>query len=129
MLPGGEVVWRNMTPQDVEAKTWSSSDSGKSQDDTQRPIQKRPKRDRKVTKYRHRQDWVYDVEKQRCRVSKMWRKMGEGQDDGQLHSHKKEWSKALRSDVCYVAGYALTRMDRSMKGTLSITLSWWRILR
>jgi hypothetical protein len=31
MLPGGEAVWRNMTPQDAEAKTWYSSDSGKSQ--------------------------------------------------------------------------------------------------
>jgi hypothetical protein len=52
------------------------------------------KRDRKVMKYRHRQDWVIDVEKQRCRLSKVWRKMGADLDDGHLHSHTKDMVKS-----------------------------------
>ncbi len=45
-------------------------------------------------KYRHRQDWVNDVEKQRCRLSKLWRKMGADLDDGHLHSHTKNMVKS-----------------------------------
>ena len=90
MLPGGESVWKNITPQDSEAKKWYSSDSDNNQEGAERPPKKAPKRDRKVTKCRHRQDWVSDEEKQRCRLSKVWRKMGANQDDGHLHPHKKD---------------------------------------
>jgi hypothetical protein len=89
MLPGGENVWINMPTQDAEANKWYSSDSGNGEDGGKIRAKKVPKRDRKVTKCRHRQDWVNNEEKQRCRLSKMWRKMGAEQDDGHLHPHKK----------------------------------------
>jgi hypothetical protein len=94
MLPGGETVWRNMNSADAEGPTFCSSDSGKSDDNRSIPKKIAKKRDRKVMKYRHRQDWVNDVEKQRCRLAKFWRKMGAGMDDGQLHSHAKEMVKS-----------------------------------
>jgi hypothetical protein len=56
MLPGGESVWRNMPAQDAEAQKWYSSDSGNTDDGKDRPAKKATKRDRKVTKCRHRQD-------------------------------------------------------------------------
>jgi hypothetical protein len=40
MLPGGEVVWRNMTPQEAEAKKWYGSDSGNSADASEHPPKK-----------------------------------------------------------------------------------------
>ncbi len=70
------TVWRNMTSVDAEAKSLYSSDSGKSDDNNGMPKKITKKRDRKVMKYRHRQDWVNDVEKKRCRLSKVWREMG-----------------------------------------------------
>jgi hypothetical protein len=57
MLPGGENVWKNMPAEDAEAKKWYSSGSGNSEDGRVRPAKKSKKRDRKVTKCRHRQDW------------------------------------------------------------------------
>jgi hypothetical protein len=96
MLPGGERVWKNMnmTAQDAEAKKWYSSGSDNTEDGTERSAKKVTKRDRKVTKCRHRQDWVSNEEKQRCRLSKVWRKMGADQDDGHLHPHKKDIVKS-----------------------------------
>jgi hypothetical protein len=64
MLPGGESVWKNMPAQDAEAKKWYSSGSDNSEDGTDRPAKKATKRNRKVTKCRHRQDWVSNEEKQ-----------------------------------------------------------------
>jgi hypothetical protein len=65
MLPGGESVWQNMPAQDAEAKKWYSSGSENSEDGSGRPPKKVTKRDRKVMKCRHRQDWVSNEEKQR----------------------------------------------------------------
>ena len=94
MLPGGESVWQNMPAQDSEAKKWYSSGSENNEEGAERPAKKAPKRDRKVTKCRHRQDWVSNEEKQRCRLSKVWRKMGADHDDGHLHPHKKDIVKS-----------------------------------
>ena len=94
MLPGGESVWKNMPVQDAEAKKWYSSESENGEDGPEKPKKKITKRDRKVTKCRHRQDWVTNEEKQRCRLSKVWRKMGADQDDGHLHPHKKDILKS-----------------------------------
>jgi hypothetical protein len=94
MLPGGESVWKNMPVQDAEAKKWYSSGSENSEDGREKPRKKVMKRDRKVTKCRHRQDWVTNEEKQRCRLSKVWRKMGANLDDGHLHPHKKDILKS-----------------------------------
>jgi hypothetical protein len=95
MLPGGESVWRNMPVQDTEAKKWYSSESDIDEEGKERPKKSKPKRDRKVTKCRHRQEWVHNVEKQRCRLSKVWRKMGADKDDGHLHPHKKDIVKSV----------------------------------
>jgi hypothetical protein len=102
MLPGGETVWRNMTSVDAEAQTLYSSDSGKSDDNNAMPKRNAKNRDRKVMKYRHRQDWVIDVEKQRCRLSKVWRKLGADLDDGHFHSHTKDMVKnaSFRCVLC-----------------------------
>ncbi len=62
MLPGGENIWQNMSTQDAEAKKWYSSGSENSKDGKGRRPKKVIKRDRKVTKCRHRQDWVSNEE-------------------------------------------------------------------
>ncbi len=89
MLPGSETV--SVAKYDPS----TSDNSGNSDNVRAQPEKKEKKRDRKVTKYRHRQDWVVDIEKQRCRLSKVWRNMGPDQDDGLIHSHTKEMFKSM----------------------------------
>ena len=127
MLPGGETVWRNMNSADAEGPTYCSSDSGKSDDNNSIPKKIAKKRDRKVMKYRHRQDWVNDVKKQRCRLSKFWRKMGADQDDGHLHSHAKEMVKSASFRCVLCCRICFDPTELCMTVTLITTQNWWRI--